>query len=164
MAGVKLRFVTPLLGSTGAALPFTNTLIAQLITASHHAVVVTRVQLDIDGDGRATTPACRVTLNKMADGTDGTMTTLAAVNLGDDPETIQTVCRHYPTSSYSAPTTGAAVDSRQVMVAATGITTVYFNYSPGLKIAADEGFGVYFDDGLSSGEEAIIGVTIDFEE
>ena len=162
MAGVKLRFVTGLRTLN----VFTDVCIAQLITATDHAVVVRRVQIDIDGSARTTSPACYVVLKKMADGIIGAtpMTTLAATKMADDPETIQTICRHFANGQNNPTASGGDIDSKQIMVSGTAISSLFFNFPQGLKVPANEGFGIFFDDGISATYYAKINVTIDFEE
>ena len=174
MAGVKARLVTNLLTMHSN---YNEWVLVRMTPATDHGILVYRVQIDIDPNARSAAKVAQVILKKVH-ATDGTMVAKDTNNDGsgehlrlskiyNDPEDLETVCHVFKNVS-GAVNPGSLtpipiIDSRQVTVGGTGITTVVFNFSRGLKIDESEGFAVAFDDGAADAY-AKLTVVIDFEE
>ena len=174
MAGVKARLVTNLLTMYA---DYNEKVLVRMTPAAEHGILIYRCQVDIDPNGRSAAKVAQIILKKVhaTDGTmiakdvdnDGTGEHLRLSKIDNDPETLQTVCHVFKNASGHVNPGSLSpipiIDSRQVTVGGTGITTVIFSFPRGLKIDESVGFAVAFDDGAASAF-AKLTVVIDFEE
>ena len=158
MAGVKLRGITSVITAPSQATVHT---MYKLTAAAHHGILIYRVQVDLDPNGRSASKVAQVTVNKPTAGSEAYTTDRNPIKLREDPETVQTTGREKATTE---PTAGVTLDSRQVSIGGTGITTVIFSYPRGLKFDGGELFSVAITEPNSPSAYAKYQVTVDLEE
>jgi hypothetical protein len=159
MAGVILRSITNVL-----TVPNKTTIqtLYKLTAAANHGIVIYRVQVEMNPNGRSASKVAQITLRKPTVAGSGS-TANHPQKLYDDVEDVQTDGQELMTNE---PLEGIVVDAKQVSIGGSGITTSIFNYSRGLKIDGSEMFTVAIteDEDPGDGAHAKCRVIIDLEE
>jgi hypothetical protein len=158
MAGVKLRGITSVITAPSQSSVHT---MYRLTAAANHGILIYRVQVDLDPNGRSASKVAQVTINKPTAGSEAYNADKDPIKVRDDDETVQTDGDEKATTE---PTAGVTLDSRQVSIGGTGITTVVFSYPRGMKIDGGELFSVALTEPNSPSAYAKYQVTVDLEE
>ena len=158
MAGVKLRAITSVL-----LVPTQSTIhtMYRLTAREFQGILIYRVQVDLDPNGRTASKVAQVTCNKPTAGSEAYASDNDPIKVNPDPEAVQTDGDEQATTE---PDVGITLDSRQVSIGGTGITTVIFSYPRGLKIDGLERFSVAITEPYSPSVHAKYQVTVDLEE
>lgn len=164
MAGVRLRAITSVLEAPSQSTVHT---MYRLTAAANHGILIYRVQVDLDPNGRSASKVAQVTLSRPdAAGSEAYTADNDPIKVRDDDETVQTDGDEKATTEpgTGSPETQVIIDSRQVSIGGTGITTVIFSYPRGLKIDGGSLLSVGLTEPNSPSARAKYQVTVDLEE